>query len=113
MSPTATALTVASMIAAAVALFGRAVFKRIAPLRALRRDDRCDRRGERGASLLRFGLLQRRLVDPEEGAAGWMHVLIFVAFLVLAWRTVSLFGIAFGLELPGLWPDSAPARAYL
>lgn len=105
-------LVVAGLLAA-LGIFGRAVFKRIAPLRALRREDRCDRRGERGASLVRFGLFQRRLVDPEEGVAGWLHVLVFAAFLVLAWRTVTLFGLAIGVELPGLWPDSAPARAYL
>jgi Fe-S oxidoreductase len=98
MSPSSVA--VAASIALALALFGRAAFKRIAPLRALRRDDRCDRRGERGASLFRFGLLQRRLVDPGERLAGWLHVLIFGAFLVLAWRTVALFAWAFGVTLP-------------
>jgi Fe-S oxidoreductase len=91
---------VAAALLAAVLLFRAGVLRRVAPLRALRRDDRWDRRGERGASLLRFGLLQRRLVDREEGVAGWLHVLIFAAFLVLAWRTVGLFAGAFEVSLP-------------
>ncbi|HSM91463.1 MAG TPA: (Fe-S)-binding protein, partial [Anaeromyxobacteraceae bacterium] len=113
MAEIALPLVVAAMLALALGLFGRAAWRRLAPLRALRRDDRCDRRDERGAALLEFGLLQRRLVDPEERGAGVLHVLVFAAFLVLAWRTVTLFGMAFGVELPGLWPRSAPARAYL
>ncbi|MGB8933274.1 MAG: heterodisulfide reductase-related iron-sulfur binding cluster [Anaeromyxobacteraceae bacterium] len=104
---------VAAMLAAALGLFGYAVWRRVAPLRALRRDDRCDRRDERGESLLRFGFLQRRLVDPEERLAGVLHVLVFGAFLVLAWRTLTLFALAAGFELPGLFPRSALARAYL
>jgi Fe-S oxidoreductase len=91
---------VGAVIAVALGLFGRAAWRRLAPLRALRPDDRCGRRSERGASLLRFGFLQRRLVDREEAAAGWLHVLVFAAFLVLAYRTVTLFGWAFGLRLP-------------
>jgi Fe-S oxidoreductase len=108
-------LAVAAMLAAALGLFGYAVWRRVAPLRALRRDDRCDRRDERGASLLRFGFLQRRLVDPEERLAGVLHVLVFAAFLVLSLRTLTLFGWAFspGFHLPGLAPGSAAERGYL
>lgn len=108
-------LVVGGMLLLAGLLFGRAVYRRVAPLRALRADDRCDRRGERGGSLLRFGFLQRRLVDPEEGTAGWLHVLVFAAFLVLSVRTVTLFGQAFspGFHLPGLGPGSASERGYL
>ena len=104
---------VAAMLAAALGLFAHAVWRRVAPLRALRRDDRCDRRGERGASLLRFGLLQRRLVDPEERLSGVLHVLVFAAFLVLSYRTATLFAAATGFELPGFWARSGPARVYL
>lgn len=103
----------AVLLLGALALFGRALHRRLCPLRALRDDDRCDRREERTASLARFGFLQARLVDPEERVAGWLHVLVFAAFLVLAWRTVTLFGLAFGLQLPGLGPGSAAARVYL
>src|SRR5512133_3220506 len=106
-------LAVAAMLAVALGLFGYAVWSRVAPLWALRRDDRCDRRDERGASLLRFGFLQRRLVAPEERLAGVLHVLVFAAFLVLAWRPGTLFGLAFGAASPRLWPRSTPARAYL
>jgi Fe-S oxidoreductase/nitrate reductase gamma subunit len=109
----AIALLVAAMLAVALGLFSAAVYRRLAPLRALRRDDRCDRRGERTGSLVRFGFLQRRLVDPEEGLAGWLHVLVFAAFLVLAYRTVTLFALAAGYWMPGIGlPESGLGAVY-
>jgi Fe-S oxidoreductase len=109
-----TASAVAALLIVALGFFGTAVYRRLAPLRALRRDDRCDRRGERTASLVRFGLGQGRLVDPEERFPGWLHVLVFAAFLTLVIRTVTLFGLAFSPEfhLPGLAPGSAAGRGY-
>ena len=103
------------LLAVALAAFGTAVYRRLAPLRAMRRDDRCDRRGKRSKSLVRFGFGQERLVDPEERLAGWLHVLVFGAFLVLVVRTVTLFGMAFspGFHLPGLAPGSAAEGCYL
>jgi Fe-S oxidoreductase len=108
-------ILVGSMLAVALALFGAEAWRRLAPLHALRRDDRRDRAPERRRSLLRFGLLQRRLVDPEERLAGWLHVLLFGAFLLLALRTVTLFGLAFSpdFHLPLLAPGSAAERGYL
>src|SRR5512133_1932957 len=110
-----TTLAAAALTAAALALFGRAAWRRFGPLRALRRDDRCDRRGERTEALLRFGFGQERLVDPEERVAGWFHVLVFAAFLVLSIRTVTVFAWAFRPEfhLPGLAPGSAAGDGYL
>ena len=80
----------------------------------LRRVDRLDRPGERLTGLLRFGFGQRRMVDPEELQPGVMHVVIFAAFLVLAARTVTLFGMGFadGFHLPFLGPDSPTGKAY-
>jgi hypothetical protein len=95
------------MLAASLAVFARSVYLRLAPLRALRREDRADRVRERLAALARFGLGQRRLLDPEERGAGLLHVLIFAAFLVLALRTLTLFGVALagpGFHLPLLDP---------
>jgi Fe-S oxidoreductase len=57
--------------------------------------NRLDRVPERLAALLKFGLGQRRMVDPEEFVPGLMHVLIFSAFMVLALRTVMLFVMGF------------------
>ena len=81
-----------SMLLAAAAVFALTMFWRIAPLFALRRERRTDRIGERLVLLLRFGLGQRRLLDREEFYPGVMHLLLFVAFLVVALRTVTLFG---------------------
>ena len=111
MSPVLTA----AMLAVALAFFAFTLLRRLAPLRALRRETRTDRVPERIAALLAFGLGQRRLVDPEERSAGLLHVLVFGAFLVLALRTVTLFGMGFqeGFHLPLLAPESALGRAYL
>jgi len=107
------------LLTAALLLIGGAAFVvsvtvRLAPLLALRRVDRTSSAGERIAALLRFGFGQRRLVDPEELIPGLLHVFIFVAFLVLGLRTVTLFGLGFteSFHLPGLAPGSALGHAY-
>ncbi len=110
MSPVATAL----LLAVAGGFFGFTMLRRLAPLWGLRRETRTDRPAERTAAILRFGLGQRRMVDPEELRPGLMHVVIFAAFLVLAIRTVTLFGAGFslGFHLPLLAPDSPLGRGY-
>jgi Fe-S oxidoreductase len=102
------------MLLIAGGFFAFTMLRRLLPLLALRRVDRLDRPAERVAGLLRFGFGQRRMVDPEELRPGVMHVVIFAAFLVLAIRTVTLFGMGFaeGFCLPLLAPDSAPGKAY-
>jgi Fe-S oxidoreductase len=108
-------LLTAALLAAAGAFFLFTIVRRFLPLAALRRDERLDRPGERLASLLRFGIGQRRLVDREELLPGVLHVAIFAAFLVLALRTATLFGMGFaeGFHLPGLEPGSRLGAAYL
>jgi Fe-S oxidoreductase len=109
------AILTALLLAVGLGAFGRTLHARLAPLWALRREDRTDRVGERLAGLLRFGLGQRRLVDPEELVPGLLHAALFGAFLVLGLRTVTLFGIGFdpAFCLPGLAPGSAAGRGYL
>jgi Fe-S oxidoreductase/nitrate reductase gamma subunit len=109
------ALLAVVLLAAGLGLFGWTLVRRLAPLRSLRREDRLDRIGERFASLLRFGLGQRRVLDREELVPGALHAVLFAAFLVLGLRTVTLFGmgIAEGFHLPGLAPTHAFGRVYL
>lgn len=109
----APALTLA-MLAAAAAFFTFTMYRRLAPLLALRREERTDRLRERLSVLLRYGLGQRRLLDPEERGPGLLHVVLFFAFLVLAIRTVTLFGVGFdpGFHLPLLAPEGGLGRAY-
>jgi Fe-S oxidoreductase len=111
MNPTLTA----TLLVAALGVFGVTLLRRLRPLRALRREARLDRLPERLAGLLRYGFGQRRLVDREELVPGLLHVVLFAAFLVLALRTVTLFGMGFspGFHLPGLAPAAAAGRAYL
>jgi Fe-S oxidoreductase len=110
MSPVATAL----LLLIAGAFFAFTMLRRVAPLFALRRVTRTDRVAERTDGLLRFGFGQRRMVDPEELRPGLMHVVIFAAFLVLALRTITLFGMGFaeGFHLPLLAPESPFGRGY-
>jgi Fe-S oxidoreductase/nitrate reductase gamma subunit len=111
MAPLLTAL----LLVGGLAFFAFTMLRRLAPLGALRRDVRTDRVGERVRALLTFGLGQRRLVDPEERGPGLLHVLIFVAFVVLALRTITLFGVGFapGFHLPFLAEEAPLGRAYL
>jgi Fe-S oxidoreductase len=107
-------LLTAAMLVVALGFFAFTMVRRVAPLLALRRDDRISRTGERVAALLRFGIGQKRLVDPEERGPGLLHVVIFAAFLVLALRTITLFGVGFSeaFHLPLLGPESALGRVY-
>ncbi len=105
----------AALLAAGLAFFAFTMLRRLAPLAALRREVRTDRMGERIRALLAYGFGQRRLLDPEERTAGVLHALIFVAFIVVALRTISLFGVGFspGFHLPLLAEDEPLGRAYL
>ena len=111
MSPVLTA----AMLVIGLAAFAFTMVRRIAPLQALRRERRTDRVGERVRALLAYGFGQKRLVDPEERGPGLLHVLVFVAFLVLAIRTITMFGMGFspGFHLPLLAEDASLGRAYL
>ncbi|HET8733131.1 MAG TPA: 4Fe-4S dicluster domain-containing protein, partial [Anaeromyxobacteraceae bacterium] len=110
MNPVLTAL----MLLVAAAIFAFTMTRRVVPLLALRRDDRTDHAADRLRNLLRFGFGQKRLVDPEERRPGVMHVVIFAAFLVLAIRTITMFGMGFseGFHLPLLGPGSALGDVY-
>jgi len=110
MSPFATL----ALLAVAGGLFAYTMARRVAPLFALRREDRTTRPLERVRGLLRFGFGQRRLLDPESRGPGILHVVIFAAFLVLALRTITLFGMGFarGFHLPLLEPTSALGSTY-
>jgi Fe-S oxidoreductase len=110
MSP---ALTAGLLLAAGL-WFAFTMARRIAPLLALRKEQRLDRPRERLALLLRFGLGQSRLVDKGERGPGFLHVLIFGAFVVLALRTITMFGMGFSssFHLPLLAPDSELAALY-
>jgi len=110
MNPLVTAL----LLLAAGGFFLFTMARRLLPLLALRREDRTSRAGERLRALLLFGLGQRRLVDRGETGPGLLHAVIFLAFLVLGLRTVTLFGMGFsdGFHLPLLAPTSTLGRAY-
>jgi Fe-S oxidoreductase len=104
----------AAMLLAAGAFFTFTMCRRILPMLALRRESRLDHPVERTDALVRFGLGQRRLVDREELWPGFLHVVVFAGFMLLAIRTVTLVGMGFseGFHLPGLGPGSPLGRGY-
>ncbi|HTP24149.1 MAG TPA: (Fe-S)-binding protein, partial [Anaeromyxobacteraceae bacterium] len=108
-------LVTTALLIVAGSFFGFTLFRRTAPLFALRSAGRTDRPGERWKGLVRFGFGQRRLLDREELYSGVLHVVLFGAFLVLALRTITLFGMGFAedFHLPLLGPESFLGRAYL
>src|SRR5512136_1551020 len=110
MNPWVTAL----LLLAAGGFFAFTLVRRLVPLRALRKVDRLDRPGERIAGLLRFGFGQSRLTSRGEVWPGFLHVLIFAAFVILGARTVTLFGVGFSrhFHLPLLGPGSPIGDAY-
>ena len=111
MSPVLTA----AMLLAGLAFFAFTMARRLAPLAALRPEVRWDRVGERVRNLLAFGFGQKRLPDEGERVPGVLHVLIFLAFVVLALRTITMFGMGFAesFHLPFLGEDAPLGRAYL
>jgi Fe-S oxidoreductase len=78
-----------------VFFFGFTVAGRTLVLLRARPVNRFDRPLERLRRLLEFGFGQKRMVDPEERTPGAMHVLIFIAFVVLALRTIMMFVMGF------------------
>jgi len=81
-----------------IALFSFIVAKRVAPLLRAERDVRFDRPFSRLARTLQFWLAQWK--HPRYKTAGFIHILIFAGFLVLAVRTFSVLVL-------GLSPDFA------
>jgi len=95
MNPLITSL----LVFVGLTVFVYIMYGRTSVLLALKPENRLDHLAERTRALIRFGLGQKRMVDPEERTPGVAHVLIFVAFMVLAVRTVMLFTMGFSSTL--------------
>src|SRR5215472_4786473 len=95
MNPLITSL----MLFVGLTVFVYIMYGRTSVLLAMRPGNRLDLLSERPRALVRFGLGQKRMVDPEERTPGWAHILIFVAFMVLAFRTLMLFAMGFSSTL--------------
>jgi Fe-S oxidoreductase len=91
MKPIVTSL----LVAAGLLFFAVTMYRRIRVLFAMKPENRFDHPSKRTEALLRFGLGQKRMLDPEEHTPGVMHVFIFAAFMVLAIRTLMLFAAGF------------------
>ncbi|MBS1150641.1 MAG: iron-sulfur cluster binding protein [Myxococcaceae bacterium] len=88
MSPLVTSL----MLAVGVGFFSYTMLWRMRALFSLKPDaSRFTRIPERIAAVIKFGLGQKRMVDPEEFTPGLMHVFIFAAFMIVQLRTLMMF----------------------
>ena len=95
MNPLITSL----LVFVGLTVFVYIMYGRTAVLLAMKPENRLDRLADRTRALIRFGLGQKRMVDPEERTPGWAHILIFVAFMVLTIRTLMLFAMGFSSTL--------------
>lgn len=86
--------------------FAHTLFRRFLLLRAARPDGRFDRIGERIRGVLIYVFGQKKFLSGEQ-PAGLMHFIIFWGFVVVAARTITLFGQGYDphFYLPGLHPD--------
>src|SRR5215813_5620538 len=91
MNPLITSL----LVFVGLTVFVYIMYGRISVLLAMKPESRLDHLVERTRALIRFGLGQKRMVDPEERAPGIAHVLIFLAFVILILRTLMLFSMGF------------------
>ena len=111
------ALAMSLMIAASLGVFAWLMYHRIGILFKMRHEPwRFTDLAERTKRLIRYGLGQKRLVDPEEFAPGLAHVMIFGAFMVLTIRSLTLFAMAyfgFDFHFPFLGHNSVTGRMYL
>ena len=112
-----TALFTLCLLVLALGIFATTMVPRLQILFRLQNEDfRWRHAGVRALRLLKFGIGQKRLVDPEEFKPGLAHVLIFAAFMILAIRTVTLFGMGLAgwdFHLPLLGATSPIGQVYL
>ncbi|RME56208.1 MAG: (Fe-S)-binding protein [Deltaproteobacteria bacterium] len=105
------------LLAVSLGIFARTMDKRLRILFHLRHEpERFHKLGRRLRVLLRFGFGQKRLLDPEEFRPGLAHATIFAAFVILALRSITLFGMAYGgydFHLPLLSPYGFVGKVYL
>ncbi len=83
-------------------IFGYLLRRRLAPLSLASPDLRPGTWGQRLAGLLKYWLAQYK--QPRYPLAGLLHILLFLGFLVLSLRTLTLILLGFwdGFTLPGL-----------
>ncbi|MBI5523151.1 MAG: (Fe-S)-binding protein [Desulfarculus sp.] len=116
LSPAALPATQALSLAltlAGLGLFAFILGRRLAPLRLAQADLRPGSWGQRLAGLLKYWLAQYK--QPRYPLAGLLHILLFLGFLVLSLRTLTLIFIGFwdGFTLPGLAGQAGHVYALL
>lgn len=103
------AITVAAVLA-----FLQSITGRVKIILSGRKEDAFDRIGLRIWRTIRYAFGQYRM--PQEFSAGLLHIFIFIGFLVVSLRTLTLFGVGFtgstAFHLPGLAESDLIGRLY-
>jgi len=86
-------IAISVLLVLAGAFFFWTISQRFGLLFKLKPENRFDQVGRRIGALIEFGFGQKRMVDDP--LPGLMHIFIFVAFLVVALRTVTMFGMGY------------------
>lgn len=94
------------VVFAALGFFASTLYGRVRLLLAMRPVGRFDRIGRRLKAVLVYAFGQKKFIVGEQ-PAGWMHILIFWGFMILALQVVTMFGRAFSdhFFVPGFAPD--------
>ena len=102
------------MLLPALVVFGLLMQSRTRLLFAFRGENRFDRTSERAEAVVKFGLGQARMIQRPELKAGLAHIFVFVGFMILGARELTLIGQGFSMEfhLPLLGPDSPVGIGY-
>jgi Fe-S oxidoreductase len=104
------------LLIVALAVFGRAMVKKIQLLRALQPTGRTDRIKDRLIAMLVLAMGQKRLVGrARQRSSGIMHAFIFWGFCVLLIRSLTLYGEGYrmGFHLPLLGDEYLLGYLYI
>jgi Fe-S oxidoreductase len=89
-----TSIIFSLVLIAGLGRFGLTIYRRYRVLQAAQRAALFDRIPERINAVLVYAFGQRKFIRDEQ-PAGWMHVLIFWGFVILAIQVITMFGRGF------------------
>jgi Fe-S oxidoreductase len=93
------------IIIGALGFFSYTLYRRFLLLQKARADRRFDHIGQRIRAVLVYAFGQKKFLRGEQ-PAGLMHFIIFWGFMIIAARTITLFGQGYNphFYIPGLYP---------
>lgn len=101
-----TSVLLTLVIIGALGFFSYTLYRRFLLLQRARPENRLDHIGQRIRGVLVYAFGQKKFLSGEQ-PAGLMHFVIFWGFMIVAARTITLFGQGYNphFYIPGLHPD--------